>query len=51
MQVAVDTASDRGWRRPLLAWMEVQKSRAQAVGDTAAVNQVQRRIDLVLGKP
>lgn len=51
MQVAVDTASDRGWRRPLLAWLEVQKSRAQAAGDTVAVNQVQRRIDLVLGKP
>ncbi len=44
---AVDTASARGWRRPLLAWLKVQQQRAQATGDTAAVAALQRRIDLV----
>jgi hypothetical protein len=49
LSVAVETAAERGWRRPLLAWLEVQKARAQASADSAAVSQLQRRIDLVLG--
>ena len=44
---AVDTASSRGWRRPLLAWLKVQQQRAQTAGDTAAAAALQRRIDLV----
>ena len=44
---AVDTASARGWRRPLLAWLQVQQQRAQAAGDAAAAAALQRRIDLV----
>lgn len=44
---AVDTASSRGWRRPLLAWLKVQQQRAQIAGDTAAAAALQRRIDLV----
>jgi hypothetical protein len=44
---AVDTASARGWRRPLLAWLQVQQQRALAAGDAAAVAALQRRIDLV----
>ncbi len=47
---AADTASERGWRRPLLAWLEVQLKRAQASGDAAAAATLQRRIDLVLGQ-
>lgn len=50
MRIAIDTASERGWRRPLLAWLEVQKSRAEAGGDSAAASALQRRIDLVLQK-
>lgn len=46
---AVDTASERGWRRPLLAWLEVQLKRAQAAGDTGAASHLQRRIDLITG--
>jgi hypothetical protein len=46
---AVDTASSQGWRRPLLAWLGVQEQRAQAAGDTAAVEQIRRRIALVSG--
>jgi hypothetical protein len=43
---AVGTASNQGWRRPLLAWLGVQEQRAQAAGDTAAVEQIRRRIAL-----
>jgi hypothetical protein len=45
---AVETASARGWRRPLLAWLKVQQQRAEAAGDIAAAAGLQRRIDLVL---
>ena len=44
---AVDTASARGWRRPLLAWLKVQQQRAQAAGDASTAATLQRRIDLV----
>jgi hypothetical protein len=43
---AVDTASNQGWRRPLLAWLGVQEQRAQAAGDGAAVQQIRRRMAL-----
>ncbi|MBK5105122.1 MAG: hypothetical protein JJE42_12815, partial [Burkholderiales bacterium] len=33
--VATQTASDHGWRRPLLAWLGVQARRADAAGDQA----------------
>lgn len=47
---AIDTASAQGWRRPLLAWLHVAQSRAQADGDSAAAAHLQRRIDTVTGK-
>ena len=31
IQLALDTASAQGWRRPLLAWLGLQLQRAQAV--------------------
>jgi hypothetical protein len=49
--LAVDSASEQGWRRPLLAWLGVQLNRAQSTGDSALAASVQRRIDLVLQKP
>jgi hypothetical protein len=45
--VAVDTASAQGWRRPLLAWLQVQQARAQAGGAVEDAARLQRRIDLV----
>jgi hypothetical protein len=48
LTVATQTASDQGWRRPLLAWLGVQLQRARAVGDAEAVSRIQRRVDLVL---
>ncbi|OGB34912.1 MAG: hypothetical protein A3F78_12005 [Burkholderiales bacterium RIFCSPLOWO2_12_FULL_61_40] len=46
--VAVDTASAQGWRRPLLAWLGIQRQRASDAGEPAAAARIQRRIDLVL---
>ena len=49
--VAVDTASEQGWRRPLLAWLGVQLKRAEAGGDTAASALIRRRIELAGSNP
>lgn len=43
---ATDTASEQGWRRPLLMWLGVSLKRAQAAGDSEAAARFQRRIDL-----
>lgn len=48
MALATDTASTQGWRRPLLAWLGLQRQQAAAAGDLAAAARLQRRIDLVL---
>ena len=45
---ATETASGQGWRRPLLAWLEVQRQRVNQTDDRDAVARLQRRIDLVL---
>jgi len=45
--LAIDNASAQGWRRPLLAWLTLQAQRAQAAGDSAALDAVRRRIALV----
>lgn len=47
---AVETASARGWRRPLLAWLQVQLQRTQAAGASEEAARIQRRIDVVLEK-
>lgn len=47
--LAVDTASEQGWRRPLLAWLGVQEQRAKLTGDVAAAEQIRRRMGLVSG--
>lgn len=50
LNAAIDSASERGWRRPLLAWLEVQRKRALASGDADSAKLLQRRIDLILGQ-
>jgi len=45
---AVDAASANGWRRPLLAWLEVQARRAEAAGDRDAEAVIRRRINTVV---
>lgn len=44
---AAETASAKGWRRPLLAWLGVQAARADAAGDADAAARIRRRIELV----
>jgi hypothetical protein len=48
--LAADTASGQGWRRPLLAWLNVQLNRAEAGGDAEQAQRLRRRIALVLGE-
>lgn len=48
LTVAVETASDQGWRKPLLAWLQAQALRAEKAGDAQAAAQVRRRIALVM---
>jgi len=47
-QLATDTASDQGWRRPLLAWLGLELKAAEAAGKTAVAETLQRRIQVVL---
>lgn len=47
---AIDTASQQGWRRPLLAWLGVQAQRAQSAGDAQEVERIRRRIALASGQ-
>jgi hypothetical protein len=46
---AVDTASNQGWRRALLAWLGVQALRAEQAGEAQQAQRIRRRIDLVQG--
>lgn len=48
-QLAMDTASAQGWRRPLLAWLQIGIRQAEAAGDEAAARQLRRRMAVVLG--
>jgi hypothetical protein len=48
-EVAAQTASAQGWRRPLLAWLNVQVQRAEAAGQGDEAARLRRRVALVLG--
>lgn len=47
---AIGIASAQGWRRPLVAWLEVEARRAEAAGDREAAARLRRRIAAALGK-
>lgn len=47
--LAVDTASAQGWRRPLLAWLNVQLALADKAGDAGETARLRRRIGVVQG--
>ncbi len=51
IELATETASKQGWRRPLLAWLGVQAQRAQQAGALDAYARIQRRIVLVGALP
>lgn len=46
-QLAIDTASAQGWRRPLMAWLELAQQRAEAAGQREEAARLQRRLELV----
>lgn len=48
--LAVDTASAQGWRRPLLAWLNVQLELAERAGNAEEAERLRRRIGVALGK-
>ncbi|CAN5462914.1 hypothetical protein BH11PSE7_BH11PSE7_36210 [soil metagenome] len=45
--LATDTASEQGWRRPLLAWLLVQAQRADQAGAGDEAARIRRRIAVV----
>jgi len=47
IRIAIDTASEQGWRRPLLAWLHVELKRAEAAGAQMDADQLRRRIVIV----
>ncbi|NHQ91541.1 hypothetical protein [Janthinobacterium lividum] len=47
LDTAVATASDQGWRRPLLAWLGVQRLRAEQAGDAQAAQHLARRMAII----
>lgn len=49
LAIAVDTASNQGWRRPLLAWLGVQALRAEQAGEVQEAQRLRRRMGLVQG--
>ena len=51
LELAVDTASAQGWRRPLLAWLGAQVRRAEAAGAQDEAQRLRRRLSLVLSQP
>jgi len=51
IELARETASAQGWRRPLLAWLAVEIERARAAGDTALAERHRRSVERVLGAP
>lgn len=50
IELAIDTASTQGWRRPLLTWLGVALQRARTANDAGAVMRLERRIALVESK-
>jgi len=50
ISIAIDTASQQGWRRPLLAWLGIAAQRARAAGNSEEVARIERRIALAGGK-
>ena len=47
LALATETASERGWRQPLLAYLKLQHKLATARGDTAALTRLTQRIERV----
>lgn len=51
LELATDTASAQGWRRPLMAWLGAQERLASQAGRADASARLRRRIELLLSAP
>ena len=47
LRTAVETASQNGWKRALIAWLERLQAFYEAAGETAKASPVRQRIDLI----
>lgn len=47
LALATETASERGWRQPLLTYLKLQHKQAAARGDTGELARLAQRIQLV----
>ena len=47
LQTAVDTASAQGWKRPLLAWLNVQALHVEQAGAIEEAQRIRRRMALI----
>lgn len=47
LSLATQTASEQGWRRPLLAWLGVQAKLAEDRGNVDELAKIRRRMDLL----
>ena len=50
LALAAATASDQGWRRPLLAWLGVTAQRAEQAGALEEAQRLRRRMALAAGE-
>lgn len=48
--MAINAASSQGWRRAVLAWLNVELQRAETAGDWAEASRLRRRIKLASGQ-
>ena len=48
LQVAVDTASEQGWRRSVMAWLGAQALRAEKAGAVEEAARLRRRMELAV---
>lgn len=51
IELAIETAASQGWRRPLLAWLGLDRDRLVAAGAREEAAARQRRMDYVTGNP
>jgi hypothetical protein len=47
LRIAIETASQNGWKRALLAWLERLKSFHETAGDSGKAAAIRARIDLI----
>ncbi|HUX30551.1 MAG TPA: hypothetical protein VMV78_07980 [Thiobacillus sp.] len=47
LTLAAETASERGWRQPLLTYLKLQQQQAAARGDPTELDRLSRRIRLI----